>query len=99
MCVDYRKLTALIRKDAYLLPRVDDTLDTLPGSKWFSIMDMLSGYWHVEVDAKDREKTAFCMYDGLYEFKVMPFGLCNALATFPRLMDMILADLQWSQYL
>ena len=98
-CIDYRKFNAVTRKDAYPLPRVDDTLDTLAGSKWFSTVDMLSGYWQVEVDDKDREKTAFCTYEGLYEFKVMPFGLCNAPATFQRLMDMILAGLQWSQCL
>ena len=60
---------------------------------------MLSGYWQVEVDAKDREKTAFCTYEDLYEFKVIPFGLCNVPATFQHLMDMILAGLQWSQCL
>ena len=80
-CVDYRKVNAVTRKDAYPLPRVDDTLDTLSGSKWFSTLDLISGYWQVEVDEKDREKTAFCMPEGLFEFKVMPFGLCNAPAT------------------
>ena len=98
-CVDYCKLNALTRKDAYPLPRVDDALDTLAGSKWFSMVDMLSGYWQVEVDDKDREKTVFCMYEGLYKFKVMPFGLCNAPATFQHLMDMVLAGLQWNQCL
>ena len=98
-CVDYRKVNGVTRKDAYPLPRVDDTLDTLSGSKWFSTLDLLSGYWQVEVDEKDREKTAFCTPDGLFEFKVMPFGLCNAPATFQRLMDMVLAGLQWTNCL
>ena len=98
-CVDYRKVNALTRKDAYPLPRVDDTLDTLSGSKWFSTLDLISGYWQVEVEEKDREKTAFCTPDGLFEFKVMPFGLCNAPATFQRLMDMVLAGLQWTNCL
>ena len=92
-------MNAVTRKDAYPLPRVDDTLDTLAGSKWFSTLDLLSGYWQVEVDPNDREKTAFCTSEGLFEFCVMPFGLCNAPATFQRLMDAILAGLQWSSCL
>lgn len=98
-CVDYRRVNAVTRKDAYPLPRVDDTLDTLAGSRWFSTLDLLSGYWQVEVDPKDREKTAFCTPEGLFEFRVMPFGLCNAPATFQRLMDACLAGLQWSSCL
>ena len=81
-CIDYRKVNAVTRKDAYPLPRVDDTLDTLAGSHWFSTLDLLSGYWQVEVSPEDREKTAFCTHEGLFEFRVMPFGLCNAPATF-----------------
>ena len=98
-CVDYRKVNAVTRKDAYPLPRIDTTLDTLAGSKWFSTLDLLSGYWQVEVDPNDQEKTAFCTPNGLFEFKVMPFGLCNAPATFQRLMDMVLAGVQWSSCL
>ena len=81
-CVDYRKVNGITRKDAYPLPHVDDTLDTLSGSKWFTTLDLISGYWQVELEEKDREKTAFCTPDGLFEFKVMPFGLCIAPATF-----------------
>ena len=98
-CVDYRKVNAVTRKDAYPLPRIDVTLDTLAGSKWFSTLDLISGYWQVEVDPDDQEKTSFCTPDGLFEFKVMPFGLCNAPATFQRLMDMVLAGVQWSNCL
>ena len=93
--MDYRKLNEVTRKDAYPLPRIDDTLNTLAGSKWFSTLDLLSGYWEVEVAEEDRPKTAFCTTEGLFEFKVMPFGLCNAPATFQRLMDLVLAGLQW----
>ena len=98
-CVDYRKLNEVTRKDAYPLPRIDATLDTLVGSRWFSTLDLLSGYWQVEVAERDQPKTAFCTTEGLFEFKVMPFGLCNAPATFQRLMDLVLAGLQWSHCL
>ena len=94
-CVDYRKLNDVTTKDAYALPRIDDSLDQLAGAKWFSCLDLNSGYWQVEVDDADREKTAFASRRGLYEFKVMPFGLCNAPATFERLMETVLAGLNW----
>ena len=89
----------MTRKDAYLLPRIDETLEALGGSKWFSTLDLLSGYWQVEVSEQDRLKTAFSTREGLFEFKVMPFGLCNAPATFQRLMDMVLAGIKWSRCL
>ena len=98
-CVDYRKLNAVTKKDAYPLPRVDDTLDTLAGSKFFSTLDLINGYWQVEVTEEDRQKTAFATSEGLFEFKRMPFGLCNAPATFQRLMDRVLKDLKWSECL
>ncbi len=98
-CVDYRKLNAVTRKDAYPIPRIDDTLDTLSGACWFSTLDMVSGYWQVEMGEKDREKPAFCTPYGLYEFNVLPFGLCNGPATFQRLMDLVLAGLKMSQCL
>ena len=89
-------MQAVTRKDTYPLPRIDDTLETLAGSHCFTTLDLLSGYWQVEVAKEDREKTAFCTQEGLFEFKVMPFGLCNVPATFQRLMDLILAGVQWS---
>ena len=98
-CIDYRKVNSGTHKDAYPLPRVDDTLDTLVGSVWFSTIDLKSGYWQVEVAPEHREKTAFCTQEGLFEFNVMPFRLCNAPATFQCLMDCVLAGLQWSNCL
>ena len=98
-CVDYRKVNDVTIKDAYPLARVDDTLDTLAGSVWFSTLDLKSGYWQVKVAPEDCEKTAFCTQEGLFEFSVMPFELCNAPATFQRLMDSVLAGLQWSSCL
>ena len=84
---------------AYPLPRIDDSLDALNGSKWFSTLDLICGYWQVEMDENDRQKTAFCTQEGLFEFKVMPFGLCNAPATFQRLMDLVLSGIQWKSCL
>lgn len=98
-CVDYRRLNKITKKDVYPLPRIDDTLDCLKGAQYFSSMDLYSGYWQIEVDENDREKTAFITSEGLYEFKVMPFGLCNAPATFERTMDNLLRHLKWKMCL
>jgi transposase InsO family protein len=98
-CVDYRRLNQVTKKDVYPLPRIDDTLDCLKGAKYFSSIDLYSGYWQVQVDEADREKTAFITSEGLYEFKVMPFGLCNAPATFERMMDNLLRHLKWTMCL
>ena len=82
-CIDYRKLNAVTKMDVYPLPRIDDTLDLLANNLYFSTLDLASGYWHVQMDGTSQEKTAFTTHAGLYEFKVMPFGLCNAPATRP----------------
>ncbi|VEN42942.1 unnamed protein product [Callosobruchus maculatus] len=94
-CVDYRQLNNVTLKDSYPLPRIDDTLDTLAGSKVFFTLDLKSGYWQVEMDPRDKEKTAFTVGSGLWQFTVMPFGLCNAPATFERLMETVLKGLSW----
>ena len=98
-CVDYRRLNLATVKDTYPLPRIDDTLDMLAGKRWFSTLDLASGYWQVSLSPETRCKTAFATHSGLFQFKVMPFGLCNAPATFERLMDRVLQGLRWSRCL
>ena len=95
LCVDYRQLNAVTIKDAFPLPRVDDSLAALSGSRWFSTLDLASGYWQVAMDAGTQEKAAFVTSSGLYEWTVMPFGLCNAPSTFARLMELVLKGLHW----
>ncbi len=92
-CVDYFKLNCATHKDAYLLPRIDDILEALRGSKYFCSIDLASGYWQIKVVDKDREKTAFGSHLSLYEFLCMPFGLTGAPAVFSRLMDKVLDGL------
>lgn len=95
LCIDYRALNACTITDAYPLPRIQDTLDTLATAKWFSTLDLASGYWQVELSPRARRAAAFCTRNGLFQWNVMPFGLCNAPATFQRLMDRVLAGMQW----
>ena len=93
-CVDYQKLNELTKKDSYPSPWVDMTFDALSGSSWFSTLNLKSGYGQVEVEEQDREKTTFTAGNRLWQFNVMAFSLCNAPATFERLMDNILDDLR-----
>ena len=95
-CVDFRQLNTATIKDAHPLPRIDDLLDALHGAKWFSTLDLKSGYWQVPIAEQDKEKTAFRTSSGqLFEFNQVPFGLCNAPATFSRPMDRVLAGIHW----
>ncbi len=98
-CIDYRRLNEVSRKDAFPLPRCDECLETLHGASYFSTLDCASGFWQVEMDPKDAYKTSFCTRSGLYEFKVMPYGLCNSPLTFQRLMEGLLRGLQWERAL
>ena len=99
-CVDFRPLNAATVKDAHRLPRIDDLLDALHGARWFSTLNLKSGYWQVPITECDKAKTAFRTSSGqLYEFNQVPFGICNAPATFSRLMDRVLSGLHWEMCL
>ena len=94
-CVDFRKLNSKTIRDSYALPRIDETLQALNGAKWFSSLDLRSGYWQIGVAEKDKHKTAFVLPPplGLWECNRLPFGLCNAPGTFQRAMERCLGDL------
>ena len=89
-------MNAVTLKTIYPLPRIDEALARLEGSKYFSSVDLQSGYWQLAVRAEDQEKTAFTTADGHYQFRAMPFGLSGAAHTFQRAMDTILANLKWT---
>ena len=92
-CVDYRALNSVTKPDVFPLPRIDDLLDKLGKAKYFTTLDLKSGYWQIKMDSSSQEKTAFATHRRLYEFRVMPFGVKNAPAVFQRLMQNVLSNL------
>ena len=90
ICIDYQALNKIIVWNRYPIPRIDELLYQLKGAKYFSKIDLKSGYHHVPIEPSDVWKTAFKAKEGLFEWLVMPFGLTNAPATFMRMMDDIL---------
>ena len=92
-CIDYRRLNEVSHKDAYPLPRIDSCLDAMAGTRWFSTFDLRVGYHQVKMDPASAEKPTFITREGTFKFKVMPFGLTGAPATFQRRMYLVMAGL------
>jgi hypothetical protein len=92
-CTDFRKVNALTKTDSYPIPRIEDCIDKIGHAKYVSKFDLLKGYWQVPLTDKAKEISAFVTSDGFYQYKVMPFGMKNASATFQRMINHLLCDL------
>ncbi|GJS59930.1 reverse transcriptase domain-containing protein [Tanacetum coccineum] len=93
VCIDYRKLNEATRKDHFPLPFMDQMLERLTGNEYYCFLDGFSGYFQIPIDPKDQEKTTFTCPYGMFAYRCMPFGLCNALGTFQRCMMAIFHDM------
>ena len=94
-CVDFRKVNKVTKVDSFPMPLVADALDSLAGASVFSVLDLKSGFWQIQMQKESQQKTAFSTHNGLYEFLTMPFGLVNSGASFQRLMGHILRGLEY----
>lgn len=94
LCVDYRRLNTVTPTDAYPMPRIEDLIDQFGKAKFITTLDLTRGYLQVPVAKEDRQKTAFITPFGLYQFRVMPFGLSGAPSTFQRMMDKLIQGME-----
>ena len=93
-CIDFHRLNSRTKKDAYPLPQIQETMESMVGTRFFSTMDLKSGFWQVKMAKDSQQYTAFMVGSmGVYEFLRIPYRLCNALATFQRLMQNCLGEL------
>ena len=92
-CTDFRRVNKVTKSDSYPIPRVDDCIDRIGNARYVTKFDLLKSYWQVPLKSRAKEVSAFVTPDGLYQYKVMPFGMKNAPATFQRLINEVLAGL------
>ncbi len=93
LCFDFKKFNSQIIKDAYALPNLEEVFSELTGSKWFSVLDLKSGFYQIEMEEADKCKTAFVCPFGFWEFNRMPQGITNVPSMFHRLMERCMGDL------
>lgn len=91
-CTDYRKVNSVTVPDSFPLPRIDDCVDAIGSAAFVTKLDLLKGYWQVPLTARASDISAFVTPDGFMQYTVMPFGMCNAPATFQRLVNIVLGD-------
>lgn len=94
LCLDYQRLNSVTTPDTYPMPRIDELIHRLGTSKYITTLDLSRGYWQVPIAPEDQAKTAYMTPAGLFQFRVMPFGLCGAPATFQRMMDSLLQGVE-----
>ena len=93
MCTDYRKINAVTKTDSFPIPRIDDCIDKVGNAKYVTKFDLLKGFWQIPLTQRAKEVSAFVTPDGLFQYKIMPFGMKNSPATFQRLINLLIAGL------
>ena len=93
MCTDYSKVNSITETDTFPIPRIEDFIDNIGHVKYVTKFDLLKGFWQIPLTDRAKEISAFVTQDGLYQYKVMPFGMKNSLATFQRLVNNLISNL------
>ena len=90
MCTGHRKVNYVTKIDSFPVPRIDDCIDNIGQAKYVTKFDLLNGFWQIPLRDRVKEVSVFVTHDGLYQYKVMPFGMKNYPATFQRIIDMMI---------